>query len=88
MIVEAPSGSGKTFAYLMAFAYNLYSSRKLVIAVPTKILQRQLISQEIKQLLKITNLDLNAEEVKSSRHYLDLDGFSILFIKQVVIDRH
>jgi putative dnaQ family exonuclease/dinG family helicase len=75
LIVEAPSGSGKTFAYLMAFAYNLYSSRKLVIAVPTKILQRQLISQEIKQLLKITNLDLNAEEVKSSRHYLDLDGF-------------
>ena len=75
LIVEAPSGSGKTLSYLMAYAYELYSGRKLVIATPTKVLQEQIYHQEIPQLLDITQLDLLAQEVKSSSHYLDLDGF-------------
>lgn len=75
MIVEAPNGTGKTFAYLFSYAYKLYSGRKLVVATPTKVLQDQIIRQEIPQLLKVTGLDLKAELVKSSSHYLDLDGF-------------
>ncbi|QNQ80407.1 helicase C-terminal domain-containing protein [Lactobacillus sp. PV034] len=75
LIVEAPNGSGKTFSYLMAYAYELYSGRKLVIATPTKVLQEQIFRQEIPQLIDITGLDLFAQEVKSSSHYLDLDGF-------------
>lgn len=75
MIVESPNGTGKTFSYLFAYAYSLYSSRKLVIATPTKILQEQIFKKEIPQLLDITKLDIRAEIVKSSRHYIDLDGF-------------
>ncbi|WP_297818978.1 exonuclease domain-containing protein, partial [uncultured Lactobacillus sp.] len=75
LIVEAPNGSGKTFSYLMAYAYQLYSGRKLVIATPTKVLQNQILQQEVPQLVAITGLDLDAQEVKSSKHYLDLDGF-------------
>ncbi|MFK3587164.1 exonuclease domain-containing protein [Lactobacillus sp. 23-2] len=76
LLVEAPNGTGKTFAYLFAYAYQLYSGRKLVIATPTKVLQEQLLNQEIPQLLKVTGLGLNAEMVKASSHYLDLDGFA------------
>lgn len=75
IVVEAPNGSGKTLSFLMAYAYELYSGRKLVIATPTKVLQEQMITQEIPQLLEITGLDLTAQEVKASSHYLDLDGF-------------
>lgn len=75
MMVEAPNGTGKTFSYLFSYAYELYSSRKLVIATPTKVLQDQILKQEIPQMLKITKLDLKAEVVKSSNHYIDLDGF-------------
>ncbi|MCT0191817.1 DEAD/DEAH box helicase [Lactobacillus helveticus] len=75
MVVEAPNGTGKTFSYLFAYAYQLYSGRKLVVATPTKVLQEQIIDREIPQLLKVTKLDLTAEVVKSSSHYLDLDGF-------------
>ncbi|MBC6356081.1 ATP-dependent DNA helicase [Lactobacillus helsingborgensis] len=75
LLVEAPNGTGKTFSYLCAYSYQLYTSRKLVIATPTKVLQRQIINKEIPQLLNVTNLDLKAEEVKASNHYLDLDGF-------------
>lgn len=75
IVVEAPNGSGKTLSFLMAYAYELYSGRKLVIATPTKVLQEQMITQEIPQLLEITGLDLVAQEVKASSHYLDLDGF-------------
>lgn len=75
LLVEAPNGTGKTFSYLFAYSYQLYTSRKLVVATPTKVLQDQIVSQEIPQLLDATNLDLAAEVVKSSSHYLDLDGF-------------
>ncbi|QNQ83583.1 DEAD/DEAH box helicase [Lactobacillus sp. PV037] len=75
MVVEAPNGSGKTLSFLMAYAYELYSGRKLVIATPTKVLQEQIMNQEIPQLLKITGLDLSAQEVKASSHYIDLDNF-------------
>lgn len=75
LVVEAPNGSGKTFSYLMAYAYELYSGRKLVVATPTKVLQEQILKQEVPQLLRITHLDLDAQIVKSSSHYLDLDGF-------------
>ena len=75
MLVEAPNGTGKTFSYIFAYAYQLYSGRKLVIATPTKVLQEQVMEREIPQLLKVTKLDLKAEVVKSSSRYLDLDGF-------------
>ncbi len=75
LLVEAPNGTGKTFSYLFAYSYRLYTNRKLVIATPTKVLQDQIISQEVPQLLNVTKLDLAAEVVKSSSHYLDLDGF-------------
>ncbi len=75
MLVEAPNGTGKTFSYLFSYAYQLYSSRKLVVAAPTKVLQDQIIEQEIPQMLKITKLDLTAEVVKASSHFIDLDGF-------------
>ena len=75
MLVEAPNGTGKTFSYLFAYAYQLYSGRKLVVATPTKVLQEQVIEREIPQLLQVTRLDLTAEVVKSSSRYLDLDGF-------------
>lgn len=76
MVAEAPNGTGKTYAYLFAYAYQLYTGRKLVIATSTKVLQEQLLKQEIPQLLKVTGLAINAEMVKASSHYLDLDGFA------------
>lgn len=75
MLIEAPNGTGKTFSYLFSYAYQLYSGRKLVVAAPTKVLQEQVIKQEIPKLLKVSKLDLMAEVVKASSHYLDLDGF-------------
>lgn len=75
MLIEAPNGTGKTFSYLFSYAYQLYSGRKLVIATPTKVLQDQILNNEVPQLLKVTGLDLKAEVVKSSNHYIDLDGF-------------
>lgn len=76
LLVEAPNGTGKTFAYLFAAAYELYQGHKLVIAAPTQVLQEQLMRTEIPQMLAVTGLDLSAQLVKASSHYLDLDGFA------------
>lgn len=75
LLAEAPNGTGKTFSYLFSFAYALNSGQKLVIATTTQVLQEQILSQEIPQLLDVTGLSLNAQIVKSSSHYIDLDGF-------------
>ncbi len=75
LLVEAPNGTGKTLSYLLAYAYELNDQHKLVIATPTKVLQEQILRQEIPQLLRVTRLPLVAHVVKASSHYLDLDGF-------------
>lgn len=74
-LAEAQNGTGKTLSYLFSYAYQLSSLQKLVVATPTKVLQQQIVTQEISQLNKVTELNLQAEVVKSSSHYLDLDGF-------------
>ncbi|MDO4912255.1 MAG: exonuclease domain-containing protein [Lactobacillus sp.] len=75
LLIEAPNGTGKTLSYLLGYVYALKNNKKLVISTPTRVLQNQLINVEIPKVKKITGLDLSAESVKSSRHYLDLDGF-------------
>lgn len=75
LLLEAPNGTGKTLAYLLAYCYELKLGRKLVVAAPTQVLQEQIINQDLPKLLKITGLKLRCELVKSASHYLDLDGF-------------
>ena len=75
ILVEAPSGTGKSFSYLFSCFYNLYRGQKLVIATPTMILQNQLIEKDLPLALQVSGLDLSSQVVKASRHYLDLDGF-------------
>ena len=75
ILVEAPSGTGKSFSYLFSCLYNLYRGQKLVIATPTMILQNQLIEKDLPLALQVSGLDLSSQVVKASRHYLDLDGF-------------
>ncbi|MGX4763416.1 exonuclease domain-containing protein [Holzapfeliella sp. JNUCC 72] len=75
LFVEAPNGSGKTFAYLFSYAHKLSPMQKLVIATPTTILQNQIVQTEVPQLNRVLKTQFKAEIVKSSRYYLDLDAF-------------
>lgn len=71
-IVEAPTGVGKSFAYLVPAALHALATRKkVVISTGTIALQEQLVRKDIPLLQKILP-ELKAVLVKGRQNYLSL----------------
>lgn len=75
LLIEAPTGMGKTLGYLIPAAYTATKNKRIVLSTATTALQMQL-ADEIKQTLT-TLLPFEVETVilKGNQHYLDLDKF-------------
>lgn len=71
--IEGQAGLGKTYGYLLPLLAQA-DGRQIVVAVPTKLLQEQLLAQEGSQLEKTFQTTLAS--LKSPRNYLDLQAFS------------
>jgi len=76
MIVEAPTGIGKSLGYTLPFAYLGQTGKQVVVSTATTLLQEQLLNQTIPLLKQIVPFTVNAVLVKGSRHYLDLQRFA------------
>ncbi|MCH4123402.1 MAG: DEAD/DEAH box helicase [Levilactobacillus sp.] len=76
MIVEAPTGIGKSLGYTLPMAYLGQTGRPVVISTATTLLQEQLLDQTLPLLNAIVPFPVNAVLVKGSRHYLDLQRFA------------
>ncbi len=73
LAVEAGTGVGKTFAYLLpAIEQITREGRRVVISTHTIALQEQLIAKDLPLLLSVLKLDLRAELVKGRTNYLGL----------------
>lgn len=71
LIVEAPTGVGKTLAYLVpSILFALREKRKAVITTHTKNLQDQLIHKDLKVVRAILDEDFSAVALKGRRNYL------------------
>ena len=71
-IIEAPTGVGKSFAYLVpAIQWALANGKKVVISTGTIALQEQLIRKDIPQLEKLFP-EMKAVLVKGRQNYLSL----------------
>lgn len=71
LCVEAPTGIGKSFAYLVpAIYYSLEQHKPVVISTETISLQEQLIEKDIPILHEITGLDFSAALAKGRSNYL------------------
>lgn len=82
MMLEAPTGMGKTLGYLLPFAYLSQTGRKTVISVPTFLLQEQVIRVIEQKLAPMLPFKVHAVMLKGRQHYLDLTKFrQILFSK-------
>lgn len=78
LIVEAPTGTGKTLGYALPMAYLAQKyDRQVVIATDTLLLQNQLMTQTIPLLKAMLPFSFNAEVVKGHRHYIDLTRFKV-----------
>ncbi|MAT41122.1 MAG: DNA polymerase III subunit epsilon [Anaerolineaceae bacterium] len=71
LMVEAGTGTGKSFAYLIPSAlWSYQNNERVVISTNTIALQEQLMKKDIPDLNKALDLDLNAVVLKGRSNYL------------------
>ena len=71
LIVEAPTGVGKTLAYLIpAVLYSTSTGRKGIISTNTKTLQEQIYQKDIPIVRSVLDRDFTAVVLKGRRNYL------------------
>ncbi|MHB8112179.1 MAG: hypothetical protein A2X24_09775 [Chloroflexi bacterium GWB2_54_36] len=71
LMVEAGTGTGKSFAYLVPAAlWSMQNNTRIVISTNTITLQEQLINKDIPDLRNALSLDLRAVVLKGRSNYL------------------
>ncbi|WP_373760972.1 bifunctional DnaQ family exonuclease/ATP-dependent helicase [Streptococcus ferus] len=71
--LEAQAGLGKTFGYLLPLLAQQEGQKQIILSVPTKVLQDQIMANEARKLAQ--TFHINAHSLKSPRNYLKLDTF-------------
>lgn len=69
--IQAQAGLGKTYGYLLPLLAG--TEQPLLISVPTRILQQQIMEQEGKELAKTFHISI--QSIKASQHFLKLENF-------------
>ena len=73
LVIEAPTGTGKSLAYLIsAINFIQKTQEKVIISTASINLQEQLIKKDIKSLEKIIPFKLKFGLIKGMRNYLCL----------------
>ena len=75
-IVEAGTGTGKTFGYLVPL---ILSGKKAVVSTGTKNLQEQIYHKDIPLLKNATSLNIDAMIMKGRKNYLCLYRYHQFF---------
>ena len=71
LLVEAGTGTGKSFAYLIPAAlWAVTNNERVIISTNTINLQEQLINKDIPDVAQILNLDLRSVVLKGRSNYL------------------
>ena len=71
LVCEAPTGTGKSMAYLLpAMLWSIQNKKKIVISTHTITLQEQLLSKDILIAKELLDLDIKYTLVKGRNHYL------------------
>ena len=70
--IQAQTGIGKTYGYLLP-ALSLKNEGGILLSVPTKILQNQVMQEEAKRLEEIFHISIHS--LKGPQNYLKLDAF-------------
>lgn len=79
LFIQAQTGLGKTYAYLLTLLSKV-KDEKIIVTVPTKVLQDQIMEQEGKKLAQVFHINLHS--LKSPRNYIKLDTFAASLAKE------
>ncbi|MCF6515072.1 DEAD/DEAH box helicase [Lactobacillus sp. S2-2] len=75
LIIEAPTGIGKTLGYLLPLTTALNTNRKVIISTSNITLQSQISDYIRNYYQKLLPFDINVSIQKGINHYLDLNRF-------------
>ncbi len=75
LVIQAPTGMGKTLGYLLPGIYWAKNGHQLVVATKTTALLDQLTKDSLQLLKQIVPFSFTVEVLKGSGHYIDLDKF-------------
>ena len=71
LFVEAPTGVGKSFAYLVpAIYYAKEKNKKAIVSTHTINLQEQIIGKDIQFLKEVLQIKFNAVLLKGKSNYI------------------
>lgn len=76
LMIEAPTGTGKTLGYLLPLAYLAQEDRQVIVSTATTVLQTQLLDQGVQLLNTLLPEPVTAVVIKGNQHYVDLDRFA------------
>ena len=71
-MIQAQTGLGKTYGYLLSLLAQ-EGTEKILVAVPSKLLQDQIMHQEAKKISQIFHI--NCHSLKGPQNYIKLDAF-------------
>ncbi|MEX2805191.1 bifunctional DnaQ family exonuclease/ATP-dependent helicase [Streptococcus sp. H31] len=71
--LEAQAGLGKTYAYLLPLLSKT-SGEQLIVSVPTKVLQDQIMANEIQKIEAVFRIPCHS--IKGPNNYIKLDAFA------------
>lgn len=79
LALEAYTGLGKTVAFLLAAIsyYSMYG-KKTLVSTSRKILQKQIITDDLAILKEACGLDISVSDLKGRDNYLNLQAFELL----------
>ena len=78
-MIEAGTGLGKTYAYLIPFILSSYKTdTPLIISTYTKSLQDQLFYKDLKYILNLIDIDFNGLILKGRNNYICLNRLNHL----------
>ncbi|QFR39753.1 DEAD/DEAH box helicase [Candidatus Gracilibacteria bacterium 28_42_T64] len=83
-VIEAPTGLGKSFAYLIpSILHSVKTGEKVFISTKTKTLQDQLFYKDLSFLEDNIGFDFHHTKLKGRRNYMSLKGF----FDEIVLDK-
>ncbi|MDD3302530.1 MAG: helicase C-terminal domain-containing protein [Candidatus Gracilibacteria bacterium] len=75
-VIEAPTGIGKTFAYLIpAIIYSKKHNKKIFISTKTKVLQDQIYQKDLQTLKDEIDIDFTYTKIKGRKNYISLKSY-------------
>lgn len=79
LALEAYTGLGKTISFLIAaVSYHSMYDKKIMISTSRKILQKQIITDDLMLLQQSVGFNIYAADLKGRDNYLNLNAFELL----------